>query len=288
VGEALLEVYLNGQFIFPGTDTYLEVGPPGSFSSQIQIKRELTVRDDIQFRIDTTGGFIISGGSLNDAYLFGATITVLPATPVTITGPGGQKLFRVLGDMEVTGVIDPQGMTFTREGADPIVGFDGIYVDGSGDLIHRKDGVASYNLTQAASGAGDSEKIDSDYANDSGAQINKGIPVRIDGTGKLETINPSNESEIDAMIGVTSEDIADSSSGGVTAMGRIKDITTAISVGSPVFLSKTGTLTTTKPSEGVGGFTSGDFIVRVGVVVQNNDNPSNKDLAVSLMIVGQL
>jgi hypothetical protein len=47
----------------------------------------------------------------------------------------GEKLLRVLGDMEVTGVLDPAGVTFSRGAAKPWSGsLDGLWTDNDGKL----------------------------------------------------------------------------------------------------------------------------------------------------------
>lgn len=298
VGDAVFEVFLNGQFITPlMTDTYIEVGTVGDPSNDIQIKRQLEVGDTLVFRSDTTGGFQQIGGgggsaTLQDAYNNGRTITTVTGQPIEISGPAAEKLLRIFGDIEVTGVIDPAGMTFSREGSDPLGNFDGIYVDSNGDLMYKKkdtgSGSAEVNLFESASGTGAAAKLEDVYDNNSGAPFSKATPIRIDSSGELQMIDPSNEDEVDAIVGVTAELIADSSSGAVTFKGRLKNVSTAITVGSPVYLSKLGMLTDTKPSEGVDGFVSGDFAVRLGTIIKNADNPSNKDLLVDIKVLAQL
>jgi len=123
--------------------------------------------------------------------------------------------------------------------------------------------------------------------NNTGQQIPKGTPVRITLTG-ITTIDVSDEDEAQSIAGVALEDIDDTNSGEVIGSGIILEIVTAIAVGEPVFVSKTGTLTNVKPSIGNGGFVAGDWVIRLGVISKNIDNPSNKDLLVNIQIVGEL
>lgn len=88
--------------------------------------------------------------------------------------------------------------------------------------------------------------------------------------------------------GVASESIANGSSGAFITTGKVTNITTSASFGDVVYVSKTGILTNTKPSIGAGGFIAGDFVVSVGVIAKNADNPSSKDLVVIIDVVGQL
>jgi hypothetical protein len=124
--------------------------------------------------------------------------------------------------------------------------------------------------------------------NNTGVTIGKATPVRINTFGELDFINVSVEAQAMNSAGVVSEDIINGASGAVITSGKISNITTSASFGDVVYVSKTGVLTNTKPSLGVGGFVSGDFIISVGVVAKNTDNPLNKDLVVIIDVVGQL
>lgn len=126
------------------------------------------------------------------------------------------------------------------------------------------------------------------YSNASGVNIPKATPVRSNASGDVDFINVSNEAEVKAIIGVTSEEISDGSKGDVASTGRVENITTSADFGDALYISKTGGLTNVEPDVGVGGFLSGDFVVRIGSVVKNIDNPPLKDLILDIDIVGQL
>jgi hypothetical protein len=294
VGDGALEVFINGQFVSPLMDgTYQEVGTVGNPSNQIQIKQELAVGDTLVFRIDTAGAIKVIGGgggltTLQDAYNNGRSIVVASGQPMEITGPAGEKLLRVVGDVEFTGLVDPMGMTFTREATDPLGAKDGIYVDGNGDLIYKKNGAGSVNLYEAGSGQAVSIALEDLYDNNSGTPLFKGTPIRINTAGTLDTIDVAIENEVDAIVGLTNQDIADGQSGTVVFKGRLKDISTAIIIGSPVYLSKSGIITADKPTEGSNGFLAGDFVVRIGTIIKNVDDPLKKDLLVDIKVLGQL
>ena len=133
-----------------------------------------------------------------------------------------------------------------------------------------------------SSGVQDSRK------NDSGSIIAKGTPIRIDSSGTLSTIDVSIEAEALGIIGAASENIVDGGSGLVVNSGKIEDISTTANLGDLLYISKTGDLTSIKPSIGVNGFLAGDFVVMVGVIAKNEVTPALKDLVTSISIVGQL
>lgn len=77
VGDGVLEVYLNGQYLTLGKD-WSEVGAFLALSSQIEILQTLVVGDVLEFRIDSTGG----GGS-------GSGGGIGPQGPPGPAGPAG-------------------------------------------------------------------------------------------------------------------------------------------------------------------------------------------------------
>lgn len=156
VGAGFLEMYLNGQYLTMGDD-WLEVGPTDCESNKIQINQELFPGDRLTFRIDTNGGvyFASSGAggggssSLQDAYEGGRTITTNPSQPIVISGPSGEKIMVIQGDIDVTGVIDPLGITFTPQTSNPLSVTDrGLWVNTSNELIFERSSGALVNLVQ--------------------------------------------------------------------------------------------------------------------------------------------
>lgn len=123
--------------------------------------------------------------------------------------------------------------------------------------------------------------------NSTGNEVEQLTPVRITAVGDIANIDVSNESAI-SIAGVMAETVSDGASGILASAGIIKNITTAFILGEVLYISKAGTHTNIKPSIGVGGFVEGDYIIRLGVVGKNEDNPSNKDLHLGMDIVGQL
>lgn len=123
--------------------------------------------------------------------------------------------------------------------------------------------------------------------NATGSTVNKGAVVQIS-SADIDLIDPSVEADVDAVAGVVKENIPDTESGEVVVSGIIENISGGFGFGAIIYLSKTGVLTDTKPSVGVGGFVSGDWIVKVGVIVKNAATPAQKDLLVNVQTIGQL
>lgn len=122
--------------------------------------------------------------------------------------------------------------------------------------------------------------------NSSGASINRTNPVRLDSSGAVQRVDPSIEAQVLSCIGVAKDSVANAAPVGIVTGGRLEDVT--VSGLGDQYLSKTGALTNTKPSIGVGGFVAGDFILFVGIAVKNQSNPLLTDLLVNLQVRGQL
>lgn len=123
--------------------------------------------------------------------------------------------------------------------------------------------------------------------NSTGSTVSKGTVVQIS-SSDIALVDPSVEADADAVAGVVLSDILDTATGEVVVSGIIENISGGFAFGSLVYVSKTGTLTTTKPSVGVASFVSGDWVIKVGVVVKNAAAPTQRDLLVNIQIVGQL
>jgi hypothetical protein len=124
--------------------------------------------------------------------------------------------------------------------------------------------------------------------NNTGVTMPKGTPARINVLGELDFIDVSVEAEALAGVGVTAQSIPNAAQGTFLSSGKIEDITTTAAFGDLVYVDKTGAISNTKPSIGVGGFVAGDFVIQVGVIAKNESNPTLKDLIISVAIVGQL
>jgi hypothetical protein len=137
------------------------------------------------------------------------------------------------------------------------------------------------NITQLIS------SVNSNLENNTGATLLKLTPVIVNSSGEAEQINVSLESAL-SIAGICKENILDGEIGEVALGGRIENVITSANLGDTMYVDKTGFLDNTKPSDGVGGFVAGDFVIRVGIIVKNENNPLVKDLLVSVMLEGQL
>jgi hypothetical protein len=142
----------------------------------------------------------------------------------------------------------------------------------------------SYDPFLRSSGAQSSGRFNT---NQTGSTIPQGTPVKITSSG-LGLVDVSVEADIDAFAGILKSATTNLSNGNVITSGSIENFSTAFAVGSMVYISKIGTLTNVKPSSGVNGFAEGDFVIKIGMIAKNNDNPLNKDLLVGIQVMGQL
>ena len=126
------------------------------------------------------------------------------------------------------------------------------------------------------------------YVNGSGLLLAQCTPVCTNTLGQAIPIDVSDETKVGRLIGLLTDDLPMSASGGVTDAGRLEDVSLGFNVGDVLYVSKAGFLTSTKPSDGVDGFTTGDFVIFVGVVVKNEFDPLLKDLKLMLSVIGQL
>ena len=188
VGSGQLQVWLNGQKLRLGDD-YSETGTTGSLSNDIQIFRDLEEDDVVTFRVDGNSAVYFTPSlstveDLQDAYYGGNIIDIDDGSPITINGSPGQKLLQINGDIGVTGVIDPKGITFTKETTNPIgTSQSGLWINTNGQLIHQNDTV-SLNITESISDPSTMLTAGSGLVYSNG---NKTLDVNLSSTGGLET-----------------------------------------------------------------------------------------------------
>jgi hypothetical protein len=133
----------------------------------------------------------------------------------------------------------------------------------------------------------DSSAVRTSLLNSTGLTILKATPVRLNATGDLDLIDVSVDGDVLGAMGISSEMILTGTVGNVITGGKVEDVT-GFDFGDYIYISKTGSLTHILPSEGVGGFVDGDWVIRVGVVGKNQDDPLLKDLFVNIQIIGQI
>jgi len=73
VGQGVLEIFLNGQYLRNGYD-WQEIGIPGSISTTFQILQDLVILDTLQLRIGVAAGYAGSSGSGGGTVTGGANV----------------------------------------------------------------------------------------------------------------------------------------------------------------------------------------------------------------------
>ena len=133
-----------------------------------------------------------------------------------------------------------------------------------------------------------SKAVAMEITNNTGSTLLKFTPVYIASDGEYKRINVSIEAQALGCVGVVSEDIANGGQGKLAYNGTIENVTTAADFGDVLYVDKTGGITNVRPSIGLGGFVEEDFVVRIGIIAKNPDNPANKDLILNVQVIGQL
>lgn len=110
----------------------------------------------------------------------------------------------------------------------------------------------------------------------------------IDGSGNLVPLDVSSQASWQAFVGYAQVRIPASATGTILATGRLQNITTALPVGTALYVDKSGNPTGTIPVIGVNGFVEGDAVIFMGVLVANEVTPSEIDIALFTQVVGTL
>jgi len=138
------------------------------------------------------------------------------------------------------------------------------------------------------SSAAPSKSVATGLLNNTGNTLTKATPVYVNSSGDMAAIDVSSEASALSIVGVVVDDINHSNRGEIAYSGRIEDVSVLGSFGDSIYISKLGTLTNVKPSQGVGGFDIGDWIIRAGVLAKNENNPALKDLILNVAPLGQI
>lgn len=138
-------------------------------------------------------------------------------------------------------------------------------------------------------GTGSAEAVVSNYTNNSAiTAIPQGQACAVDSAGNIEPLDVSNQASWSAFVGYANNRIPTSALGPVIANGRLKNITISYAVGTALYIDTTGNPTNIAPSDGVNGFAAGDMCIFMGVIVQNELNPSEKDIALFTQLIAVL
>lgn len=148
----------------------------------------------------------------------------------------------------------------------------------------------SYNpLYVGQQSAGSARQLVTDYTNASATvAIPQAQAVSINSSGLIVPLNVSSQASWNNFVGYANVRIPTSSSGPVIANGRLQNITTGLAVGTALYIGKDSNPTSTVPSVGVNSFVSGDAVIFMGVLVNNEANPSEIDIALFTQIIGTL
>jgi hypothetical protein len=149
----------------------------------------------------------------------------------------------------------------------------------------------SYNPLYVGSQAlGSSVALVTNYTNSTASAIPQGVAVSSTGVAdQIAPTDPTSDTSVHAFVGLAQARIPASSSGPVISGGRLEILTGySFSIGNSIWMGLNGVPQSTRPDYGVTGFTSGDWVVFLGVVVQDEANPSDQDLQVIPQLIGQL
>lgn len=138
-------------------------------------------------------------------------------------------------------------------------------------------------------GTGSAEAVVSNYTNNSSVTaIPQGQACSVDSAGNVEPLDVSNQASWSNFVGYANVRIPTSALGPVIANGRLRNITISYPVGTPLYIGTDGNPTNIAPSDGVNGFVAGDMCIFMGVVVQNELNPSETDIALLTQMIAVL
>lgn len=209
---------------------YEEVGADNTLSDQVKLKISLPANATVKFRLhpinraysDGMGSGVSGGtggggaGTLEEAYIGGHVVNVQDGRPVTFVGAGlTGKTFRVLGDMEVSGVVDPTAVTYEAMPSNPAPGKNTNWFDLAGNFW-LEDTVRglSHCLTEQGKWKGY-------YQNTTGAGLLKGRIAVKDGANKIKYANNSSEL-LSNVIGIIMSNIGHTGWGFVQRAGWIE------------------------------------------------------------------
>lgn len=261
-----LKIFVNQLLKVQGTDW------SAIDSNTIQYNFNLPNNSEIHFRIDSlptgsVGGGSGSSGSLQAGYNIGNVISVVSGVPVTINGPSGQKLLVVNGDVNITGVIDPTGMSLTPISANPLTPTQkGIWVSSvTGNLIYEKGGTTldlSGSVESLITGIA-MKAITRLYTNSSGVTIAANTPVYSPGASGIAAASGSTLTT-SKVIGLTTEQILPGNTGHVAIAGAIENFT-GYSHNSLLYLGATAGSIVTTPI-----VTAGFNVILLGIIEGTN------------------
>ncbi len=148
----------------------------------------------------------------------------------------------------------------------------------------------SYNpLYVGAQGGGSSIAVITNYTN---ASMINAIPqaqaCSVTGGGLIVPLDVTSQASWQAFVGYANVRIPASGTGPVVANGRLMNVVTSYTAGTALYIGTDSNPTSIIPSAGVNGFVEGDMVIFLGVLVPNESNPSNLDIALFTQFVDVL
>jgi hypothetical protein len=153
------------------------------------------------------------------------------------------------------------------------------------------DILMSYNPNFTGSvGNGSSRQTQTTFTNGSGGIVAPITAISTNSSGQFVLTDVTDETTVETWIGLTAETIANLAAGLVISDGRLPNVNSlGFSTGDAVWVGATpGQLTNVKPDLTASGWSEGDFVLFVGVIVQNEINPSQQDIQLLRQLIGEL
>lgn len=133
-----------------------------------------------------------------------------------------------------------------------------------------------------------SRQVVTNYTNGTGTAIAQGSPCSTNTFGQIVPTDVTDQTSVQAFVGYAQFRIPATASGPVISSGRLENIVTSFAVGDAIYMGISTPLINTKPADGLYGFTVDDFVIFVGVLVQNEFNPSLTDIQLFTQNIGEL
>jgi hypothetical protein len=145
-----------------------------------------------------------------------------------------------------------------------------------------------------ANAKGSSRSLQTSYQNGEAYSLTQGMPVCVNTVGNMVHVDVTSDANVAGIVGVVAPvSVVTGAVGEVMDIGRLENFTTSFSCGDAIYINTDGTLMNVRPDIGVQygtatAFAEGDYVVFVGVIVQNQYNTQLLDLKVYMDVVGQL
>lgn len=140
-------------------------------------------------------------------------------------------------------------------------------------------------------GTGTSEGVVTNYTNASAiTAIPQAMACSVNSSGLVIPLDVTSQTSVNKMVGYAASRIPVSVAGPIISNGRLQIYTNTNSyaLGTPLYVGTDGNPTNIVPSAGVNGFSSGNYVIFMGVLVANEANPSEFDISLFTQVIGVL